>query len=399
VSILYSVGKEEIMKNFVLDLPTRIYFGKGQIENLGDAIKPYGNKVLVVTGRSSAKKYGVFDDVVEQLERNKIKWVEYRGISPNPRLREVLEGIEIAKKENILLILAVGGGSVIDAAKTMAFGRYASGDIWDYFLHYKAIEKALPVGAVLTLSATGSEMNGGAVITNEEKKQKYPYISDKLKPRFSILDPTYTFSVPKNQTAFGIADIFSHVVEQYFSPTTDWWIPDRISEGILKTVIHWAPIAYNKHENYSSRANIMWASTMALNGIIATGKITDWATHEMEHELSAYYDIPHGEGLAVLQPYWMEYVLSRETEERFDIYGRNVWDIKGLTREETARKSIEETRNFFNSLGLPSKLSEVGIFDEYIGEMADNLGKREGTIGRFKELGSEDIEKIYRMAL
>jgi len=388
------------MENFLLDLSTKIYFGKDQIENLSNAVKPYGNKVLIVTGKSSAKKFGIFNNAVKQLLKDGIEWIEYSGISPNPRLSEVLGGIEISKSEDVDLILAIGGGSVIDAVKAMAFGRYASGDIWNYFLEGKKVDKALPIGVILTLSATGSEMNGTSVITNEEKKQKYAFYSNKITPRFSILDPTYTFRVPQNQTAFGIADIFSHVVEQYFSPTTtDWWVPDRIAEALSKTIIHWGPVAYNEPKHYYARANIMWASTMALNGIIATGKITDWATHAMEHELSAYYDIPHGEGLAILQPYWMKYVLSRETEERFDIYGRNVWDIKGLTREETARKSIEETRNFFNSLNLPSKLSEVGIFDEYIGEMADNLGKREGTIGRFKMLGSEDIEKIYRMAL
>lgn len=387
------------MENFILQLPTRIYFGKNQIENLGKAIRPYGNKVLIVTGKGSVKKYGIFDSVVDYLNKDGIKWFEYSGICPNPRLSSVTEGIKIARENNIDFILALGGGSVIDAVKAMAFGIYVEGDLWDYYLEDRRIEKALPIGTVLTLSATGSEMNGGSVITNEDKKQKYPFFSYKLTPKISILDPTYTFTVPPDQTAYGIADIFSHILEQYFSPTCGAWVPDRIAEALMKTVIHWGPIAYKEPKNYIARANIMWASSMALNGIIGAGKITDWATHLMEHELSAYYDIPHGEGLAILQPYWMEFALDEETINSFDTYGRNVWDINGMSDEKTARESIVRTREFLDSLDLPSHLQDVGIDDNYLKEMAENLEKRFNTIGRFKILKRDDIEKIYRMAL
>lgn len=388
------------MRNFYLDFSTKIYFGKKQIKKLGKAIKPFGDKILIVTGKGSVKKYGIFDDVIKELKKDNIEWSEYSGITPNPRLKEVMKGIEIAKKGDVDLILAVGGGSVIDASKSIAFGRYVSSDLWEYFVEDKNVEKALPVGTVLTVAATGSEMDGNSVITNEEKKQKFSIHSEKIKPKFSILDPTYTFTVPPKQTAYGISDIFSHLLEQYFSPTTtDWWIPDRIAEGVLKTLIYWGKVAYRDGYNYFARANIMWASTMALNGITATGKITDWATHKMEHELSAYYDIPHGEGLAILQPYWMEYVLDSETQERFAIYGRNVWDIKGLSDEETAIRSIKKTREFFNSLDLPSKLKEVGINGKYIEEMAGNLEERLGKIGGLKKLSKKDVENIYRMAL
>jgi hypothetical protein len=393
--IIFAGG--EVMKNFTLDLKTTIYFGKNQIENVGPAIKSHGTSALILTGKSSAKRYGVFDDVIGQLDTHSILWVEHAGISPNPRLSEVLEGIEVAKEEHVDIVLAVGGGSVIDAAKAVAFGVYV-GDVWDCYRADTGPEKALPIGVVLTLSATGSEMNGNSVITNEKTKEKLPIHSSVLTPAFSILDPGYTMSVPKNQTANGIADIFSHILEQYFSSTMDFWVPDRIAEGLLRTIIHWGPIAYQQPDNYEARANLMWASTMALNGIISTGKITDWASHALEHELSAYYDIPHGEGLAILHPYWLEYVLDSETHKRFVMYGKNVWNLQG-SPETIARRSIAETREFFTSLHLPSHLSQVHITDEYIMEMAENISKRSETVGTFKTLRKEDILEIYTSAL
>jgi alcohol dehydrogenase YqhD (iron-dependent ADH family) len=385
------------MDNFILNLTTTIYFGKNQIEHLGPAVTLYGSKVLVLTGKGSAKKYGIFDEVTSQLDERHIPWVEYSGITPNPRLKEILKGIEIIKAEGVDFILAVGGGSVIDAAKAMAFGGYVD-DVWEYYLKGADIQEALPIGVILTLSATGSEMNGNSVITNERLKQKIPIHSPRLKPAFAILDPQYTVSVPRDQTAYGIADIFSHILEQYFSPTSDFWVPDRIAEGLMKTLIYWGPVAYENPKNYEARANLMWASTMALNEIIATGKTTDWASHHLEHELSAYYDIPHGQGLAILHPYWLEYVLDEPTLHRFTMYGENVWGLHG-DPGKVAKASIRETRKFFDSLGLPSTFSSVGISDEYLEEMADNIVKRSKTIGRFKVLHKEDIVKIYEMAL
>ncbi|MBU7032174.1 MAG: iron-containing alcohol dehydrogenase [Theionarchaea archaeon] len=385
------------MKNFTLDLKTTIYFGKNQIENLGPALRSCGTSALILTGKSSAKKYGVFDEVITQLDAYSIPWVEHEGISPNPRLSQVLEGIHIARNEEIDVILAVGGGSVIDAAKAVAFGIYVD-DVWECYRTDTGFERALPIGVVLTLSATGSEMNGNSVITNEKTREKLPVHSSLLKPVFSILDPSYTISVPGNQTANGIADIFSHILEQYFSPTMDFWVPDRMAEGLLRTIIHWGPVAFHQPDNYEARANIMWASTMALNGICSTGKITDWSSHALEHELSAYYDIPHGEGLAILHPYWLEYVLDSGTLDRFLMYGKNVWNVQD-SPETIAHRSIDETRKFFTSLNLPSHLSQVNISDEYIEEMAENISKRSEPVGTFKTLRKEDILNIYTSAL
>ena len=387
------------MKNFTLNLKTTIYFGKNQIEHVGSAIRSHGTSVLILTGKSAVKEYGIFDEIVELLDVHAISWVEYAGISPNPRLFEVLEGIELAKTEGVDMILAVGGGSVIDAAKAMAFGVYVDmDDIWNYYLTDIPIEKALPIGVVLTLSATGSEMNGNSVITNEKTREKLPIHSSRVIPSFSILDPRYTMSVPQNQTAYGIADIFSHILEQYFSSTMDFWVPDRIAEGLLKTLIHWGPVAYDQPRNYEARANLMWASTLALNGIISTGKVTDWASHALEHELSAYYDIPHGQGLAIIHPCWLDYVLDDETMDRFVLYGKNVWNITG-SPETIARTSIEKTRSFFMSLHLPQTLSEVGIPADYLEEMANNISRRSESTGNFKSLTKTDVLEIYTRAL
>lgn len=384
------------MRNFKLNLPTEIYFGEGQIENLGGLVKQYGgktygSKILVVIGGGSVKRNGIFDAVISQIKD--IDYIEFAGVEPNPRLETVRKGIEICKQENIDFILAVGGGSVIDAGKAIAFSSLINEDIWEYFLTGKEINKALPIGTVLTLAATGSEMNGNCVITNWKTRQKYPIHSDLLNPKFSILDPTYTFTVSKKHTAAGIADIISHIVEQYFSPTKTAYITDRLSEAILKTVFFWGPVAYQKPENYEARANIMWAGTIALNELLGCGKVSDWATHIMEHGLSAYYDISHGVGLAILTPYWMEYVFDDDTLWKFVEYGRNMFGI------DEAKEAIKRTREFFNRLGLPSKLREVNIDDKYFKEMCEDINNRFGEIGNFKKLSKRDIYNIYKMAL
>ncbi|MEO0292814.1 MAG: iron-containing alcohol dehydrogenase [candidate division WOR-3 bacterium] len=389
------------MSEFSLNLSTKIFFGKGKVKELGEAIKPFGKKVMVVTGGGSIKKYGIFNEVANELNRSGFEWFEYSGVVPNPRLSHCISGAKIAIEEKVDFLLAVGGGSVLDATKAISFLGFTKGNVWeDYFVNNKDIEKALPIGVVLTLSATGSEMNGNAVITNEEKKQKIAARSENLKPKFAILDPTYTFSVPKEHTANGIADIFSHLFEQYFSPEEiDWWVPDRMAEGVMKTLIKWGPVACEEGNNYFARANIMWASTVGLNGLLGVGKSGDWATHKIEHELSAYYDIPHGAGLAVLHPTWMEYVLDENTKERFANYGRNVWGIEGKSEMEVAKKAIEKTRFFFKSLGLPSKLRELKIDDKYFSNMAEEvISIYKGEVGRLKKLTKEDIENILKLA-
>ena len=386
------------MKNFWLNMPTEIFFGKNQIEVLGRQLKKENAKsVLLVYGKGSIKRSGLYDKIVSLLAENSIKITELPGSDPNPRISSVAKGAELCRENKVDFIIAAGAGSVIDCSKAIAAARYYNGDPWDFFIRRTSVKKALPLCAILTLAATGSEMNGGCVLTNEKTQEKLPMGSVRLKPRFSILDPTYTFTLPKNQTVAGIADIMSHVFEQYFS-YPDASLQDHMSEAVLKTVIENAPVAVAEPENYEARSNIMWAGTVALNGLLELGKEGDWATHMIEHELSAKYDITHGVGLAILTPNWMKHVLDEKNCCKFAAYGRNVWGINEKDDMKAAMQAIEKTSAFFKSIGLPQKLSEIGIDDSKFDEMAESALKN-SRIGTFKELGKDDIVKIYRMSL
>lgn len=384
------------MLDFNFQSPTRILFGRSKISRLANEIKNYGNKVLLVYGGGSIKRSGLYEVIVSLLNENGIEQVELPGVQANPRIESVREGVALCRRHQVEVILAVGGGSVIDCAKVIAAGFYYEGDAWDFFSRKASVKQALPIGVVLTLAATGSEMNGNAVISNESTQEKLGVGNPVLIPRFSILDPQYTFSVPSNQTAAGVADIMSHVFEQYFSHTPAF-LQDRLAEGVLKTCIEMGPLAISEPENYEARANLMWAGSIALNGLLGTGKAQDWATHDMEHELSAYYDLTHGLGLAILIPAWMEYVLSDETLNKFCSYAENVWGIQGGCDYDKARAGIERTRTFFKSLGLASTLSAVGIHENRLEEMAQSA-TRNGSIGRFKVLSTEDVLAIYKRA-
>ncbi len=389
------------MQNFTHCIPTTVYFGKGQVKALSEELRKRAKRILIVTGRGSVKKYGIFDDVIKQVKKTGIEYVELSGIKGNPRLKSVYQGIEICKKQCVDFILAVGGGSVIDTAKTIAAGVKYSGDVWDFFIKDKGLfpADALPIGCVLTIAATGSEMNENAVITKENTRRKLAFGSPLLRPVFSILDPEYTYTVNKYHTAAGVADIMAHVFEQYFSHTPAY-AQDRMAEALLKTCIHYGPIVCEKPRDYDARANIMWASSLALNDLIGEGKEQDWASHGIEHELSAVYDISHGVGLAIIAPNWMRHVLSKKTIKKFVEYGINVWDIeKNKDKMDIANEAIDKSRNFFNSLGLPSKLSEVNIPDEKFEDMAKNAIKHYGQVGSFKQLSKEDIVEILRMSL
>ncbi len=386
------------MNNFWLSLKTDIFFGKGQISVLGKNLTRAGvKKVLLAYGHGSIKRNGVYDDIVRELNAAKIEFVELSGIDPNPRISSVRKGADICRNEDVDFIIAAGAGSVIDCCKAIAAARYYSGDPWDFFLRKASIKKAIPICTVLTLAATGSEMNAGMVISNEKTAEKLSTGSMKLKPQFSILDPEYTFSVPKDQTAAGIADITSHIFEQYFSypsfPTVD-----RMSEAVLKTVFQYGPTAVNEPQNYEARANIMWAGTIGLNGLLSTGKDGDWATHLIEHELSAKYDITHGIGLAILTPHWMRHVLDESNDHIFATYGRNIWNITEKDDRKAASEAIEKTSGFFTNIGIPSKLSDIGIDSSKFDEMAQNALKY-SKVGRFKELSKEDIISIYNNSL
>lgn len=386
------------MQNFYYNIPTKVYFGKGQIENLGAAMKAVSESVLLVYGGGSIKKNGLYDKVIAQLAKNGIRYCELSGVEPNPRIESVREGVRICRENELKAVLAVGGGSTIDCAKIIASGCCYDGDSWDQVVDNSKITEALPVAAVLTLAATGSEMDGFAVISDLSKNEKWGSGNELTKPVFSIMDPEYTFTVPARQTAAGTADIMSHTFENYFTSEKGAYLQARFCEGVLKTCIRYAPEAMEKPDSYEARANLMWASSMAINGICSYGENTAWAVHPMEHELSAFYDITHGVGLAILTPYWMEYVLNDETMWRFVEYGKNVWGITDGTDEEIARAAIEKTKEFFASLGLPSKLSEIGIDDEHFDIMAEKAAAGGLEYG-FIPLYKDDVIKIFRNAL
>lgn len=386
------------MQNFYYNIPTKVYFGKGQIENLGMAMKNISDSVLLVYGGGSIKKNGLYDKVIAQLAENGIKYCELSGVEPNPRIESVREGVRICRENDLKAVLAVGGGSTIDCAKIIASGCCYDGDPWDQVVDNSKITEALPVAAVLTLAATGSEMDGFAVISDLSKNEKWGSGNELTKPVFSIMDPEYTYTVPPHQTAAGTADIMSHTFENYFTSEKGAYLQARFCEGILKTCIRYAPEAMEKPDSYEARANLMWASSMAINGICSYGENTAWAVHPMEHELSAFYDITHGVGLAILTPYWMEYVLNDETMWKFVEYGKNVWGITDGTDNEIAHAAIEKTKEFFASLGLPAKLSEIGIDEEHFDIMAEKAAAGGLEYG-FIPLYKDDVIKIFRSAL
>lgn len=387
------------MDNFIYHVPTDIYFGKGQISQLGKRMSSLAKKVLLVYGGGSIKKIGLYDQIMQQLQQAGITVFELAGVEPNPRIQTVKKGVAICKKEGVDAVLAAGGGSTIDCAKVVSAGACYDGDTWELVLDRNKIKKALPIAAVLTLAATGSEMDGFAVISDMDKHEKWGTGNDITKPVFSIMDPRYTFSVSKYQTAAGSSDIMSHTLENYFNNTKGAFLQARIAEGILKTVIKYAPVAVEHPDDYEARANLMWASSLAINGLIRYGEGTAWTVHPMEHELSAFYDITHGAGLALLTPYWMEYVLSEKTAGKFAEYGVNVWGIDSSKEPMAiAKEAIAKTRAFFLSIGMPSHLKDLGIDETHFDVMSKKAADGGLRFG-FVPLTKEDVKKIYTMAL
>ena len=387
------------MNNFNYSIPTKIFFGKDKISVLGDEIKKYGSRVLLVYGGGSIKKSGIYDRVTEIFKASGINFWELPGVEPNPRITSVTKGVQLCRENKIDIILAVGGGSSIDCAKVIAAGYYYEGDAWDIVLDPRKIQNALPIATILTLAATGSEMNSGAVITNFDTNEKLGTGNPAMAPKFSILDPTYTYTLPATQTAAGTADIISHIFEVYFSSTKEAYLQNRMAEAMLKTCIKYGEVALKDPENYEARSNLMWTSSLAINGLLSYGKVTEWSTHGMEHELSAYYDITHGVGLAILTPHWMKYILNEETLEKFVEYGVNVWGIDAnLDKYKIANEAIEKTREYFISLGIPSSLREVGINEEKLEEMAKQATRR-GKLGNFRALDAGDVLSIFTAAL
>ena len=387
------------MHNFTLSMPTKIFFGKSQLDVLGEQIKKHsGSKVLICYGSTRIKENGLLDTIINLLNESNITYSELSGIQPNPRITSVREGIKTGRDNDVDFILAVGGGSIIDCAKTIAAGFYYDGDPWDFFTDKAKVKDTLPVAAILTLAATGSEMNGNAVITNMETVSKKALRTSRITPVFSILDPEHTYTVPKYHTAAGTADIMSHVFEQYFSTPEDIFLQTKLSETILKTAIKYGPVALKEPENYEARANLLFAGTLALNDLLSFGLDGDWSVHIIEHAVSAISDLTHGTGLAILTPYWMKHVLDENNTGKFYNLAVNVLNITpGDDKLEIAEKGIDELQKFFSSLEIPAKLSEVGIKEEQLEEIAKIAAPSE-PIGSFKELHYDDVLKILKMA-
>lgn len=382
------------MNNFKFHARTDIRFGRDQIINLPGLLKAYGKNVLLVYGGGSIKKIGLYGQIIDLLKEFNI--VELSGIEPNPRITSVREGVRLCKEHKIDVVLAVGGGSCIDAAKVMAGGAFYDGDPWDLVADPTKIDEVLPIVTVLTLAATGSEMNGNAVISKMETKEKFGTGSPNFIPMASILDPTYLFTLPKMQTAAGTADIMSHVYEQYFQKDDEAYLSDCLCESILKTCIKYCPVALENPKDYEARSNLMWASTLALNGLVCAGKGGAWTCHPIEHELSAFYDITHGVGLAILTPSWMRYILSEKTLHKFCNYARNVWGIEGEDSLELANKGIDATENFFKECGIPMTLREVGIEEKALRDMAVATTEHNDMGSCYVGLTTDDIENILK---
>ena len=387
------------MNNFEFYSPTEFVFGKGRENEAGKYAKKYGgSKVLIHYGGGSAVRSGLLDRVKASLTESGVAFVELGGVRPNPRDTLVYEGIELCRRENVDLILAVGGGSVIDSAKAIAAGVLYDGDFWDFYSG-RHIEKALPVGTVLTIAAAGSEGSGDSVITKEDGMLKRGTGSDALRPRFSILDPALTQTLPAYQTACGATDIMAHVFERYFTNTKEVEITDRLCEAVLMTMVKEVPRVIADPDNYDARANIMWAGMVTHNNIVGVGREQDWNSHGIEHELSALYDCAHGAGLAVIMPAWMEFVYKHDVM-RFCQMATRVFGVKMnfADPEATAVEGIRRFREFLHSIGMPINFEELGAKAEDIPALVDKFGLGDGRTGGFVKLSSEDVAEIYRIA-
>lgn len=386
------------MKNFNYLNKTELIFGKDTESQVGSKIKGLGKKVLIHFGGGSVVASGLLDRVKASLESEGIAYTELGGVKPNPRLSMVREGIELCRKEGVDFILAVGGGSVIDSAKAIALGVPYDGDVWDFFLRKTAITQTLPIGVVLTIPAAGSESSTGTVITNEEGNYKRSTGHVMMRPIFAILNPELTYTLPAYQTACGLVDMFAHVMERYFTNETDVHFSDRLCEATLKTIVHQGYAVMENPNAYGPRAEIMWAGTLAHNGLLGMGRVEDWASHMIEHEMSGIYDIAHGAGLAIVFPAWMEYVYQHDLQ-RFVQFAKNVSDIptEGRTEESIAQAAIESTKRFFKKIGMPINFADANLPTDRLEDMADKAVEN-GPIGGFVKLDRQAVLKILRIA-
>lgn len=386
------------MNSFTFYNPVKLHFGEDALEKLPKELAQFGQKVLVVYGGGSIKKNGVYNAVIEKLQEAGKSIFELSGVEPNPRVETARLGIEICKKEGIDLVLAVGGGSVIDCSKLIVAGAKYDGDAWDIVKRKFIVKDALPLGTVLTLAATGSEMNSGSVITNASTEEKFSWGSPAVFPKFSILNPAYTVTVPKNHTVYGIVDMMSHVFEQYFHNATNTPITDEMCEGVLRTVISTAPKLIEDLENVTLRETILLAGTIGLNGFLSIGSQGDWASHNIEHAVSAIYDIPHAGGLAILQPHWMRLNVS-VNPERFAGIATRVFgvDATGKTTEEVAHEGIDRLSALWTSLGAPNRLADYDIDDAKFDQIVEHAMEN-GPFGNFNKLQEKDVRTILQNA-
>lgn len=388
------------MENFNFYSPTKFVFGRETENKAGELVKKYGGtKVLVHYGSGSAVRSGLLDRVCASLDKEGIPYVKLGGVKPNPRDTLIYEGIDICKKEGIDFILSVGGGSCIDSSKGIAAGFYYDGDFWDMYMKKAPVGKALPIGTVLTIAAAGSEGSGSSVVTKEDGMLKRDIGSDNIRPRFSILNPELTCTLPPYQSACGITDIMAHIFERYFTNTTEVECTDRLCEALLLCMLKEAPRVIEDPNNYQARANIMWAGTVAHNDIVGVGRSQDWNSHGIEHELSGLYDCAHGAGLAVIMPAWMKYVYKHNVS-RFCQMATRVFGIEQdfENPEVTALAGIAAFKSFLSSIGMPTSFEELGAKAEDIPTLVDKLGVGDGKRSGFMELDAKDVTNIYRIA-
>ena len=391
------------MNDFSFYSPTKFVFGRGAESQTGALVRALGGtKALLHFGGGSVKQNGVYDAVVKSLEAAGVEYVPLGGVQPNPRSGLVREGIALCRKEGVDFVLAVGGGSVIDSAKAIAVGTLYDGDFADFYFgkdvkNQPQVSKALPVGTVLTIAAAGSEGSANSIINLEPGNLKRGATGDALRPKFSVLNPEFTFTLSPFQTACGLTDIFAHVVERYFTPTKEVEITDALCEAVMRTVIREGARVMADPCDYDARANIMWAGTVAHNNVCGVGRAQDWSSHGIEHELSALYDCAHGAGLAVVMPAWMEYVMGADVS-RFARFAERVWDVREGSPEEMAKEGIRRYRAWLKSIGMPQNFAELGAKESDIPALVAKLGLKGNTLGAFCPLKDEDAEKILRIA-
>lgn len=386
------------MNSFVYSIPTKVYFGEHHLKKLGEELKSCGRRLLLVYGGGSIKRSDLYDEIIQQAGAAELEVFELAGIEPNPKVESVRKGIKICKENRIDMVLAAGGGSVIDASKFIAAGALSKFDPWDFMVNAAPISEALPIITILTLAATGSEMDSIGVLSNMRTNEKVGRAAEPLRPKVSFLDPTLTYSVSRFQTASGAADILSHIMEVYFTKEEDMYMLDKFMEGMMKTVIKYAPVALEKPDDYESRANLMWTSSWAINGFIKAGKVNEWSCHSIEHQLSAYHDITHGLGLAIITPGWMKYCLNEENAYRFRQFATEVFDVNSeLDDMSAAQEGIKLLEEFlFKTMGLESRLSNVGVEKNNFDAMAKKACK-DGIINGFESLDKEDVKNILEM--